>query len=65
GNQPEPWRTPPPKGEPVWLVSGGNHDFGKKGGWYPKLHSNGDRPIADTGKSYVRTQPMRAAASGT
>ncbi len=34
-------------------VSRGNRDFrfqtGKIGGWYPKLHSNGDRPVADTG----------------
>ncbi len=24
-------------------------DWKKIGGWYPKLHSNGDRPVADTG----------------
>ncbi len=34
-------------------VGRGNRDFGlhtrKSGGWYPKLHSKGDRPVAETG----------------
>ncbi len=65
GDQPWPWCVPPPGGGSVWPCSRcvdtsgqmrgqrgprlQDYRLEKIGGWYPKLPSNGDRPVPDTG----------------